>query len=170
MPRPLNPKQLKFVERYLATGNATQSYIEAGYTKDPEAAKANAARLLTKDNVKQAVDAARAKALEKHPLTYEAALNNMWEQARWYGPDASHMARVKATEKVMEHFRPPAPLAQPGGVTVNVANLSADELRRRIDEVRSRITVLSNGTGETGLPVVAQSPPPGNDVDVAAPH
>src|SRR5690348_1683490 len=105
---PLNPRQLKFVERYLATGNATQSYIDAGYTKDAESARRAASKLLTNVDVQNAVESARRKAVESLPLTYEGALQNMWEQARYYGEDATHMARVRATEKVMEHFRPPA--------------------------------------------------------------
>lgn len=53
MSRPLNPKQLKFVERFLATGNATQSYIDAGYKCNREAASAASARLLGDVRVQQ---------------------------------------------------------------------------------------------------------------------
>ena len=52
----LNQKQKMFVEAYAKTGNATQSYIDAGYkSKDEESAKAAASRLLTNGNVKEAL-------------------------------------------------------------------------------------------------------------------
>src|SRR4051812_23274383 len=55
MPRPLNKRQLKFVERYLLTGNATQSYIDAGFTKDRESARRAASKLLTNVDVRAPV-------------------------------------------------------------------------------------------------------------------
>ena len=56
---PLNPRQLKFVERYLATGNATQSYIDAGYEVGRKTAEVNAARLLRDARVQQLISPAR---------------------------------------------------------------------------------------------------------------
>ena len=51
----LTPKQEKFCQLYAATGNATQSYIDAGYTvKTQNAAGVQAHLLLNKnDNVKE---------------------------------------------------------------------------------------------------------------------
>lgn len=56
--RPLNPKQLKFVERYQASvavgkPNATQAYIDTYGAMDVKTAKAAASRLLTNVNVQQ---------------------------------------------------------------------------------------------------------------------
>lgn len=48
----LGEKQRKFCQRYIETGNATQSYIDAGYTDGPAIA-ANAARLLKNDKIKE---------------------------------------------------------------------------------------------------------------------
>src|SRR5215218_9523613 len=74
--RPLNPKQLKFVQRYLATGNATQSYIDAGYQCTRAAAEANAARLIRDDRVQEllkpvrrAAEAARVEQLRAIEIT-----------------------------------------------------------------------------------------------------
>jgi phage terminase small subunit len=54
----LSPKQEKFVKEYLKTGNATQSYLKAGYkTKSPEV---GASQLLRNNNVQE-----RLKELEK---------------------------------------------------------------------------------------------------------
>ena len=74
MSRPLNPKQQKFVDRYLATGNDTQSYIDAGYTARDRAAANAASRLLGFVGVKAAIDEARAEALKTHEVTAEWTL------------------------------------------------------------------------------------------------
>lgn len=50
----LTEKQKKFVDYYIETGNATQSYIDAGYkATSREVAEANARRLLGNDSVKK---------------------------------------------------------------------------------------------------------------------
>ncbi|MCP1355078.1 terminase small subunit [Aneurinibacillus migulanus] len=50
----LTPKQQAFVDIYIETGNATQSYIDAGYKATSRAvAEANARRLLANDSVKE---------------------------------------------------------------------------------------------------------------------
>ena len=67
MSHPLNPKQLKFVERYLLTGNATQSYIDAGYAARGHAAEACAERMLRNAEVKKAITAASVKGAERPP-------------------------------------------------------------------------------------------------------
>jgi len=52
----LNEKQRKFVNNYLKTGNAKQSYIKAGYTATGQAVEANASRLLSNDKVRQELE------------------------------------------------------------------------------------------------------------------
>jgi phage terminase small subunit len=42
----LNPKQKKFADYYIETGNATESYIRAGYQTEGNSAEVNASRLL----------------------------------------------------------------------------------------------------------------------------
>lgn len=57
----MNPKHEKFCVEYIRNGrNATAAYKAAGYTKDGEAAKACASRLLTDANVQS-----RLRELEK---------------------------------------------------------------------------------------------------------
>lgn len=46
----LSPKQEKFCQEYINTGNATQSYINAGYSKT--GAEAGSSRLLINVNIK----------------------------------------------------------------------------------------------------------------------
>lgn len=49
----LTVKQEKFCQEYAKCGNATEAYINAGYSVNKEVAKANASRLLTNDNIKK---------------------------------------------------------------------------------------------------------------------
>ncbi|MDF2857905.1 MAG: Terminase small subunit, partial [Neobacillus sp.] len=42
----LNIKQKKFADFYIQTGNATESYLRAGYKAEGNAAEASASRLL----------------------------------------------------------------------------------------------------------------------------
>ena len=130
MAKPLNAKQLKFVERYLETRNATQSYIDAGYTKDRKAAKVGASKLLTNPNVKALVSPAReaaatatasavmatAVAAAQHAVAVQQAevkateinapwiLERMAAEAVLYGEGSSHSARVKALELLGRRF------------------------------------------------------------------
>lgn len=76
--RPLNPKQLKFVERYLATGNATQSYIDAGYKSKGKNAGNIASIMLENVGIKAAIDAARDAAKRNHVATAAAVLDRFW--------------------------------------------------------------------------------------------
>lgn len=50
----ISPKQEKFCQEYIKTGNATQSYILAGY--DEKAAEQNASRLIRNDKVSKRLD------------------------------------------------------------------------------------------------------------------
>ena len=69
-PKPLSPKQLKFVELYLSGLTATAAYTKAGY-KDTPAARANAARLIATDSVAAAIEAAREKGKGRAGITAE---------------------------------------------------------------------------------------------------
>lgn len=60
----LTEKQKRFCDYYIETGNATESYLKAGYkVKTDGAARANASRLLTNANIKSYIDK-RLKELE----------------------------------------------------------------------------------------------------------
>ena len=50
----LSPKQERFCQEYINTGNATQSYINAGYSKT--GAEAGSSRLLINVNIKTRLD------------------------------------------------------------------------------------------------------------------
>jgi hypothetical protein len=119
MSKPLNPKQLKFVELFLATGNATQSYLAAGYQCSKRAAETSSSALLRNPEVQKALAQATAKAAEARALTVEMALSNLWAQATATGPGTSHMARVQATKELLNHFREAAKAPPPPSDTTD---------------------------------------------------
>lgn len=86
----LTPKQERFVAEYLIDLNATQAAIRAGYS----AANAETIgyQLLQKKPVKDAIDAALGKRLQKAEITGERVLNAIAEIAfgdirKMFGPD-----------------------------------------------------------------------------------
>ncbi|BBH19815.1 terminase small subunit [Paenibacillus baekrokdamisoli] len=55
--KPISQKQKAFVDRYIEIGNATQAYIDAGYSVTKRSvADANGRKLLHKPNVKKYLD------------------------------------------------------------------------------------------------------------------
>ena len=67
MKQKLTVNQQKFADEYIKSGNATQSYIKAGYYGKDGTARANSARLLTNANVKSYIDAKMAE-IESHKI------------------------------------------------------------------------------------------------------
>ena len=61
----LTPKQKKFADEYIITGNATQSAIEAGYSK--KYANTNASKLLQNTTIKEYIEE-RFKQIESHKI------------------------------------------------------------------------------------------------------
>lgn len=53
----LSEQQKRFADYYIETGNATQSYLKAGYKAKGKSAEVNASRLLGNAKVKEYVDA-----------------------------------------------------------------------------------------------------------------
>lgn len=65
----LTPKQAAFVREYLVDRNGTQAAIRAGYSK--KTANITASKLLTKANIKDAVDKGEEKHAERCAVTIE---------------------------------------------------------------------------------------------------
>ena len=67
--RPLTPRQARFVEEYVKSGNATKAVTKAGYTQTPESAKVTGSRLLANVNVRvEVAEALRAQNLGMHRI------------------------------------------------------------------------------------------------------
>lgn len=76
--KPLTPQQMRFCEIYVQTGNASQSYIDAGYkVKDSEVAKVNAARLLTLAHVSLYVKQLQNKVSQKHEVSRDRIIGEL---------------------------------------------------------------------------------------------
>lgn len=76
--KPLTPQQMRFCEIYVQTGNASQSYIDAGYkVKDGEVAKVNAARLLTLAHVSLYVKQLQNKTSQKHEVSRDRIIGEL---------------------------------------------------------------------------------------------
>ena len=141
--RSLSPRQLKFVNLYLATGNGTQSYIDAGYKGRGHNAESGAAQLLRNSEVKKAIQQATQQTLEHLPLTYENVLQGLWKQANDYGEDASHAARVRAHEALAERLQSAAQ-----SILDANGNVLPAELRRRLEALRERFVRLGIDDGQ----------------------
>jgi phage terminase small subunit len=73
----LTPKQRKFVEEYLIDLNGTQAAMRAGYSK--RTANEQAARMLAKASVREAVAAAQLERSERTQITADYVLSNLAE-------------------------------------------------------------------------------------------
>lgn len=97
----MTERQRKFVREYIKDGNAAQAAVRVGYQK--KHARKTGCRLLSRPDVKQAVQAARAPALEACQITME-----------------SHMAKLSALRDAAE------------GVGQYGAAIKAEELRGKV--------------------------------------
>lgn len=93
---PLNPRQSKFVELYLAGHTATEAYIKAGYKARGSSAEVGAAQLLRNTKVKQVVEAAQRKASKARDMSAEWFAARVKVEAEREGEGSSHAARVAA--------------------------------------------------------------------------
>lgn len=145
----LNPRQLRFIERYLSTGNATQSYIDAGYTKDPESARRAASKLLTNVDVSAAVAAHRDKATESNGITAEWYAARVKLECEREGPGSSPAARVSALKLAADLLQVGEKPEEKGKESVPV------------ELVTKFFALLGSRTGETaGEPAVGAEPRP----------
>lgn len=100
--RGLTPRQAAFVREYLVDNNGAQAAIRAGYSSD--AAKEQAARLLTNVNVKAALDEAMAARAARVEITADMVLAGLLKEAtRETGP-VSQGAKVRAWELLGKHL------------------------------------------------------------------
>lgn len=74
----LTEQQKKFADNYIMSGNATQSYLDAGYkVKDDSVARANASRLLTNANVLAYIQD-KQKVLQKATIATQEEILEFW--------------------------------------------------------------------------------------------
>ncbi len=94
----LTPKQKKFADEYIKTGNATQSAIEAGYSK--KYANTNAPKLLQNTTLKQYIEKCMAEIASKRVMSYTEAVELLTSIARGEEKETVVVATPVSVEKV----------------------------------------------------------------------
>lgn len=94
----LTPKQKKFADEYIKTGNATQSAIEAGYSK--KYANTNAPKLLQNTTLKQYIEKCMAEIASKRIMSYTEAVELLTSIARGEEKETVVVATPVSVEKV----------------------------------------------------------------------
>ena len=108
MVKKLTPKQKAFADYYIELGNATEAYIKAGYNK--KGARANSARLIANDSIKQYIDERLSKIEDARIAKGEEVLQYLTkvmrgEEKDQFGLDASLQDRTKAAELLGKRYR-----------------------------------------------------------------
>jgi len=92
----LTRRKLQFIEHYIRTLNATESAKLSGYSH--RTAKTQGSRLLTKEDVRQAVDKGLESISAQNKITKENALKILWDLAK--SPNIKENDRIRAVEVV----------------------------------------------------------------------
>lgn len=101
----LNERQRKFVEAFLACGNASEAYRQAGYEcKNDKDVHGAAARLSANVSVAAAIAEGRKKITEQAELTQQMVVDGLLTEARRTGEGTSHSARVSAWKALGEYM------------------------------------------------------------------
>tara|TARA_R100001086_G_scaffold244046_1_gene173375 strand:+ start:206 stop:790 length:585 start_codon:yes stop_codon:yes gene_type:complete len=74
---PLSPRREKFISAYLRTLNATESAVEAGYTKNRESAQVQGSRLLSDVMVSAEISRRHQRAMKRQELSLDAVLQEL---------------------------------------------------------------------------------------------
>ena len=132
MPK-LNAKQERFCEEYAVDSNGAQACMRAGYS--PRAAKEQASRLLTKDNVRDRIAELQARHRARLDVTV-ASLTEELEEARTLAiANGQASAAVQATMGI----------AKLHGLLIDRAevkttgDLSLEQVRARIKEIEAEL-------------------------------
>lgn len=106
----LTIKQKKFADLYIETGNATQSYIDAGYKATKrEVAEANARKLLVNYSVKSYIENRMEELKKKSIASQDEVLQYLTrvmrgEEKDQFGLDASLQDRTKCAELLGKRY------------------------------------------------------------------
>jgi phage terminase small subunit len=94
----LTELQRKFCDYYIQSGNATESYLKAGYKTKGDGARVNASRLLTNANVQEYIKE-RNKQLESDRIANMEEVKTFWTNTMRNG-EADLKDRLKASEYI----------------------------------------------------------------------
>ena len=154
--RNLSPKQARFVAEYLVDLNGTQAAIRAGYS--PKTANEQAARLLAKASIFEAVQTGQAKRFNKLGITAERVLSefarigfsdvrNVFDETGRLLPPGQLTDETAASIASVEVVRETTRKHGEASITEQVTKVKAwDKVRAlRIPEIRQYIYVLMRG-------------------------
>jgi len=133
MKRPLNIRQKRFAELVASGMPATRAYMEAGYSRDPRIAEANAFRLMGNDGVKAVIAKLRVpqtKAALSSRDHKRAMLREVFEN-----PAVKMQDRLRAIEldaRLAGQF-------EPDRTEIEVGERSLQSIRERAKEVCSAL-------------------------------
>ena len=131
----MTPKQRKFCDEYLISGNATDAAIKAGYS--PKTAKQTGSENLSKPDLKQYIEAE----LEK---LHSAKIADAEEVLRYL----TSVMRGEHTEQVLK-------LAGDGFQTITDIDVSAKERIKAAELIGKRYSLFTDKVGlEGAVPVV----------------
>lgn len=131
----LNPKQTKFCELYVKTGNATQSYLEAGYkVKNDETARANSSVLLTNPNVRAYIESLQKALSASTKITTERLMEETAKIA------FSDLNEIVAVEDGVLVLKPAQDLNQLDGVSATKTVSESSSSGKNGDSSSSSVT------------------------------
>lgn len=125
----MTPKQRKFVQEYLKDLNATQAAIRAGYSK--KTARSIANELLTKPDIRAAVQAGQKKSAERAEVSVEYVITKLRQLAEDAISDDDRTNANRSLELLGKHV---GAFAENINLRGNLTNLSDEEIERRINE------------------------------------
>lgn len=102
-PKPLSPRQERFVAEYLVDLNGTQAAIRAGYS--PAGAEAQANRLLRIAGVRSAVNAGKRKLAAKLELTAEKVLADIERISNKAEKSRQFNAAIRGKQLLGQHLK-----------------------------------------------------------------
>ena len=98
MDKELNQRQKAFCDFYLQSGNATQSYLAAGYKVSPEVAAVKASELVRIGKVQEYI-AERQKQVDKSRIADIEEVQQFWAEVM-RDKEAGNLNRLKASELI----------------------------------------------------------------------
>lgn len=126
----LEPRQRRFVAEYLKDLNATQAAIRAGYSK--RTAKQQGQRLLTKADVRAAVEAGKAKRAAKTGVTVEYVVTKLQKIVEDAMADNDRANANRSLELLGKHV---GAFVDRLDISGNLSSLSDEEIDKRIADL-----------------------------------
>jgi phage terminase small subunit len=137
----LTELQRKFCDYYIQSGNATESYLKAGYKTKGDGARVNASRLLTNANVQEYIKE-RNKQLESDRIANMEEVKTFWTNTMRNG-EADLKDRLKASEYIAKTNAAFIEKQQITGEMQQNVNVQTDLSKLTVEELKELESILS---------------------------